>query len=378
VPKRFPEVKNSWVEVRVRDCTRIFVNSEGSQLIDQTRICELSCDLWLLTAKGEGVSTRVVHVTPRLEDLPPLSEFVKQIKRKIALLRQLGAAPTLKSYAGPVLLAPAPAGILFHEVLGHRLEGSRLLSTREGQTFKRDQGKAILPEAFTIYDDPTVERSRGVNVVGQYRYDDEGSPAQRALLVERGKLVGFLSGRAPVSDRRRPGNGHARNECHERPVSRMANLIVEVEGGVSHDELKRRFLAEIRRQKLPFGIMILEAEGGETATDAYDFQAFMGHIGVAVQVWADGRSNPLRGVNFVGTPVTALRNVLAVGDTGYCDNAFCGAESGVIPVSTTCPAVLMGNLELQASDQRKYAQYVLPMPYEKAAITRPGEPPRYR
>ena len=78
---------------------------------------------------------------------------------------------------------------------------------------------------------------------------------------------------------RHQGNGHARNEYHERPISRMSNLVVEVDGGVSHDELKRRFLDEIRRQKLPFGIMILDAEGGETATEAYDFQAFMGNVG---------------------------------------------------------------------------------------------------
>jgi hypothetical protein len=116
--------------------------------------------------------------------------------------------------------------------------------------------------------------------------------------------------------------------------------------------------------------MILDAEGGETATDAYDFQAFMGSVSLAVQVWPDGRENLVRNVNFVGTPISALRAVIAVGDTAVCDNAFCGAESGVIPVSTTCPAVLLSNLELQASDQRKYTQYVLPMPFEKAALSR--------
>ncbi len=378
VPKRYPRVKNSWVELRVRDVTRMFVSSEGTRLIDQSRVCELSCELWLLTPEGEEVAARVVHCTPTVDDLPDLRTFVSQVRARIKLLSQLAAAPTIKSYAGPVLLAPAPAGILFHEVLGHRLEGSRLLSSREGQTFKRDLGKQILPPSLTVYDDPTITRSRGVKTVGGYRYDDEGSPAKRAVLVERGKLVGFLTGRAPVTPRQRQGNGHARNDCHERPISRMANLVVEVDGGVSHEELKRRFLEEIRRQEQPFGIMILEAEGGETATDTYDFQAFMGQIALAVQVWADGRANLVRGVNFVGTPLSALRNVMAVGDSPACDNAFCGAESGVIPVSTTAPATLLSNLELQATDQRKFTQYVLPMPYEKAALNPPRRGRRRR
>lgn len=369
VIKNHPEVKNSWVEMRVRDTTRIFVNSEGTKVIDQNRICELSCDLWLLTQSGEGIRTRVSHVTPCLDALPNLRKFINEIHNRLKLLKQLSQAPTLKSYAGPVLLAPMAAGILFHEVLGHRLEGSRLLSTREGQTFKRDMGKQILPAMFSIVDDPTRTKICRVQTVGSYRYDDEGTPAQCAKLVDHGKLIGFLSGRSPVA-KDLQGNGHARNEYHERPVSRMANLIVTADGGVSHKELKKLFIQEIVRQKLPYGIMILDAEGGETATEAYDFQAFMGSVSLAMQVWVDGRENLVRNVNFVGTPLSSLRTVIAAGDTPVCENAFCGAESGVIPVSTTCPAVLMSNLELQASDQRKYTQYVLPMPFEKAAIQR--------
>jgi predicted Zn-dependent protease len=309
-------------------------------------------------------------VTTSPAHLPDLRTFNRQIRDRIKLLHLLSDAPTLKSYAGPVLLAPGPAGILFHEVLGHRLEGSRLLSTREGQTYKRDMGKQILPSFLSAVDDPTITSSCGVSTVGSYCYDDEGSRAQRAVLVDHGKLVGFLSGRAPVTRHKHPGNGHARNDYHERPISRMANLKVVADGGVSHAKLKQLFIDEIRRQKVPFGIMILDAEGGETATEAYDFQAFMGAISLAVQVWPDGRENLVRNVNFVGTPLSALRNVIAVGDTPYCYNAYCGAESGIIPVSTSCPAVLLSNLELQASDQRKYTQYVLPMPFEKAAIRR--------
>jgi len=86
-----------------------------------------------------------------------------------------------------------------------------------------------------------------------------------------------------------------------------------------------------------------------------------------VQVWADGRENLVRNVNFVGTPLSALRNIIAVGDTPACENAYCGAESGMVTVSTTCPALLMANLELQAADQRKFTQYALPMPHEADA-----------
>lgn len=367
IVKADPRVKTSTVELRVRDVVRFFVNSEGSQLVDQTRVCELTCDFGLLTKEGETVTTRITHVTATLDELPSLKQFSQEIRDKIALLVTLAKAPSLKSYAGPVLLAPGPAGVLFHEVLGHRLEGSRLLSTREGQTFKLDLGKAILPSAITVYDDPTLRVSEGVHTVGAYRYDDEGSPGEKVVLVDRGKLSGFLSGRAPILKHALLPNGHARNEYHERPISRMANLVVEIENGLSETELKKRFVEEIRRLKLPFGIMILEAESGETATETYDFQAFMGMVSLAIQVWADGRENYIRNINFVGTPLSVLRNIVAAGDRAVCINAFCGAESGAIPVSTTSPAILLSNLELQANEQRRFAPFVLPMPHEPSA-----------
>jgi len=370
VVKEFPQVKNSWIELRVRDVNRVFVSSEGSRVFDQQRVCELSCELWLLTPGGEGISSRIVHLTPDITDLPDLRAFRREIRERISLLRALGQAPTIKSYAGPVLLAPQPAGILFHEVLGHRLEGSRLLSTREGQTFKRDMGKRILPGFLSLVDDPTERVSCGVKTVGSYRYDDEGSPARPAPLVDRGRLVGFLTGRSPVTRGKLAPNGHARNELHERPVSRMGHLKVIAEQGVPHQRLKQMLIEEIRRQDVPYGVVILDAEGGETATEAYDFQAFMGTVALAAQVFPDGRQRLIRNVSFVGTPLSALRTVLAAGDTPLCQNGFCGAESGMVPVSTTCPAVLLSNLELQASDQRKFTQYMLPMPFEKAALRR--------
>ena len=251
--KQYFEIKNSTVELRIRDVTRLFVNSEGSEIVEQQRICELSCELWLLNADGDEIVSRIVHVTPQLEALPTIEQFIQQIEHRIQLLKALSQAPTLKSYAGPVLLAPGPAGILFHEVLGHRLEGNRLLSSREGQTFARDLGKQIIPECFTIIDDPSVTTSASMATIGSYRYDDEGSPGERVVLIDKGKLTHFLTGRSPISTKYSSNNGHARSEYHERPISRMANLIVEATGGLSETELKKRFVEEIKKQKQAFG-----------------------------------------------------------------------------------------------------------------------------
>ena len=76
-------------------------------------------------------------------------------------LRALAEAPRLRSYSGPVLLEPGPAGLLIHEALGHRLEGNRLLSSGEGQTFRDSRGCQILPEFLTMFDDPSLKAFEG-------------------------------------------------------------------------------------------------------------------------------------------------------------------------------------------------------------------------
>ena len=146
--------------------------------------------------------------------------------------------------------------------------------------------------------------------------------------------------------------------------------IVEAADGLSDGALKQALLEEIRRQKLPFGIRILEASSGETATDAYNFQAFLGEVNLAAKVFPDGREEWIRGVNFVGTPLNAIRGIVAAGSRRVVDNAFCGAESGYVPVSTISPALVVSELELQSKAQTPYSPYTLPIPWDRGASKR--------
>ena len=261
------------------------------------------------------------------------------------------------------MLDPVPAGLLIHEALGHRLEGNRILCSGEGQTFRDSLNQKILPPYLTIEDDPRLERFQGISLVGHYQYDDEGVPAQNAELVRRGVLKGFLTSRAGIK-RRHQSNGHARSERYERPMSRMAVTRVFSENGLNDDELKRRLIEEVIRQDLPFGIRVLSATGGETATEAYNFQAFLGEINLAARVYPDGREELVRGVDFVGTPLNATRTIIAAGNRYEVDNAYCGAESGWVPVSTIGPSLLISHLELQGKTDTPYKQPCYPIPWK--------------
>lgn len=369
--KRFPDIKDARVEFEADHVCRIFVSSEGARQIQSHPIWSLDCYLWLLSARGDGIPWTVKHIVADPAELPSLRSFQHEIRKTVEVLRRLAQAPTLRSYCGPALLEPVPAGLLMHEAVGHRLEGSRLLASGEGQTFKDSMGKQILPSFLSIRENPLLDRYDGRSLIGHYRYDDEGVEAQDTPLVVRGTLKRFLATRTGIS-RRHHSSGHARSAYHQRPISRMGLTLTEPVDGLDRRELRQAFVAEIRRQNAPFGVRIIEATSGETATDAYNFQAFLGEINLASKVYPDGREEWIRGVNFVGTPLNAIGSIIAAGDRLAVDNAFCGAESGYVPVTTIAPALVVSELELQSKAETPYSPYTFPIPWDR------GQRPRGR
>ena len=362
--KRYPEIADAHVEFQADHQSRTFVNSEGSRLMECQAIWSLEAYLWLLSPAGDAIPWTVHYTVGDPRELPGERAFASAIRRAVRTLRALSSAPLLNAYSGPALLEPVPAGLLLHEALGHRLEGNRLLAAGEGQTFKDALGERVLPESMHLRDDPTLASYGERSLIGHYRYDDEGSPARDAHLIESGRLAGYLTGRAGVARRCR-SNGHARSRYHERPISRMGVLIAESDRGLPPGELRQVLLDEIRRQGVPFGIRVIEATSGETATDAYNFQAFMGEINLASKVYPDGSEEWVRGVNFVGTPLNAVRGILAAGNRSEVDNAWCGAESGYVPVSTVSPALVVSELELQSKPDTPYTPYTFPIPWSR-------------
>jgi len=357
-----PRLSGSWVEFDVSQETRIFVNTEGSTIVQNSQVFSLIANLHKRTREGSRLEQEIVINCGSEDELPDLPTFKKMALEKYQQLMRLSRAKKIHAFSGPVLLYPGPAGLLFHEAVGHRLEGSRLLSAGEGQTFKDQDGKQIFNLPLTIHDDPRIKEFNGRACIGAYEYDDEGTRAQDALLIKDGELKGFLTTRSAIRKGRFHSNGHARTKQHQRPISRMAVTVIEGSNGQPIDRLKAKLVQEIKRQKKPFGLIVYETSGGETDTTNYDFQAFAGEISYATLIYPNGREVCVRGINFVGTPLQSLNNIVAVGDTLELDNGFCGAESGFIPISTIAPAVLVSNLELQGKDEELVTPHILQRP----------------
>ena len=358
-----PELFDSQMRISMDHETREFANTEGTRLVTEQVIYALHVQAWARAPDGMLLEDSRDYYGGSQVELPRGDALSARVEEMVGELLALRAAPVLDPYTGPALLAPEAAGVLFHEAVGHRLEGERQNDDKDGRTFKGQIGKPILPFFLTIADDPTARALSGMSLNGFYRFDDQGVPGKRTVLVDKGVLRSFLLSRAPVQGFTL-SNGHGRSAPGRDPVARMSNLIVESSKAVSAAKLKEALIAEAKRQDKPFGLLIRDVTGGNTDTSGYAYQAFKGQPRLVYKVDAKtGAETLVRGVEIVGTPLTSINKIIATGDDPRVFNGYCGAESGYVPVSTVAPTVLISEIELQRTRKDSGRPPVLPSPW---------------
>ena len=364
-----PELFDSQIRVSADHEQREFASTEGTRLVTEQVIYGVHAQAWARAPDGMLLENSRDYYGSRESELPRGEKLAAKIDEMVGELLALRDAPVLDPYTGPALLAPEAAGVLFHEAVGHRLEGERQNDDKDGHTFKGQVGKSILPFFLTILDDPTRAALGNVSLNGFYRFDDQGVPGQRTALVEKGVLKTFLLSRAPVNGFVR-SNGHGRSAPGRDPVARMSNLIVESSKALPSEKLKEALIAEARRQERPFGLLIHDVTGGNTDTSGYAYQAFKGQPRLVYKVDAKtGAETLVRGVEIVGTPLTSINKIIATGDDPRVFNGYCGAESGFVPVSTVAPTILVSEIELQRTRKDSGRPPVLPSPWASPPTT---------
>jgi predicted Zn-dependent protease len=265
-------------------------------------------------------------------------------------------------FIGPAILSGRAAGVFFHEIFGHRVEGHRQKDETEGQTFTKSVNAPVLPAFLSVIFDPTKRKVDGIDLNGWYRFDDEGVPGRPLTVVENGVLKTFLMSRSPIQGFPQ-SNGHGRRQTGAEVVSRQSNLLVESSKKVSDARLREMLIAEIKRQNKPYGLYFESITGGYTTTGRAGLQAFKVIPLVVYRVYPDGRPDELvRGADIVGTPLASFAKILASSDRQEVFNGYCGAESGSVPVSAVSPALLVSEIEIEKKQKSQDRPPLLPAP----------------
>ena len=362
-----PDVYDSGMKVTAEKQVRWLISSEGTALVTERTLFGVHVQAVARAVDGQLLEDSRDFYAPDEAALPGSAEIERETRTLIGELEALRVAPTADPYTGPAILAPEATGVLFHEAIGHRLEGERQDDDREGQTFKGQVGRRILPPFLSVVDDPTVAAEGRSPLNGAYAFDDQGVPARRTVLVEDGVLRGFLLSRKPVNPFTH-SNGHGRSQGGQAPAARMGNLLVTSRRQVPMEELRRMLIAEARRQGKPYAFVIQDITGGNTNTASSGYQVFKGTPRLAYRVdVATGRQELVRGVELVGTPLLSVNKVIATGDEVRVFNGYCGAESGYVPVATVAPAALVSEVELQRVARANERSPILPPPWTESA-----------
>ncbi len=249
----------------------------------------------------------------------------KAVERAVRAL-EAGSPPAGEM---PVVLAAGSSGILLHEAIGHGMEAD--FNRKNISIYAGRMNQAIAPEEVTIVDDATLPHARGsLNV------DDEGSPTERTVLVENGRLRTYLHDRISARHYQAAATGSGRRESFRHPIlPRMRSTYMEPGPHAPED-----IIAGVKH-----GLYCEVFANGAVQIGAGDFSFYVRH-GRMIE---DGKlTRPVKDVNLIGNGPEVLEAIEKVGNDLEIDEGgwTCGKDGQGVPVSQGMPTVLVGKLSV--------------------------------
>ncbi len=219
-----------------------------------------------------------------------------------------------------VVLSGQAGGTMIHEAIGHGLEGDAVfkgLSIYSGRL-----GDKIASGLVTVIDDATLEGKRG-----SYRFDDEGTAAQRTVLVDGGVLAGFLLDRRSAMKLGMETTGNGRRENFRfRPIVRMSNTMI-APGGHDPEEII---------SSVESGLFVVRMGGGQVDTSSGDF---VFKVSEAYLIESGRVTGSVRGATLIGNGPAVLEQIDMVGNDPGFDIGTCGKDGQHVPVSDAQPTI---------------------------------------
>ena len=348
--KEYEELTTGNAALDYRIVRTTIVNTEGTVVAQNRKSFVVTMQATAKADDGTDCTLNESFFAYSADKLPNKAEMEEKARDLANRVMALSKAPVADAYAGPAILSGKAAAVLFHEVLGHRLEATR--SEFINNNLAGFQDKQMTSSSIQLYMDPTLKTYKGRDLDGFYLYDDEGVKAQRVQCIENGCLKQYLTSRTPAGEFN-TSNGHARAEADKNPSPRQSNLIVETTEPYSEAELRGMLIAELKRQGKEYGYFFRNVNGGFTNRGSFrNTNLFNVNPTEVYKVFADGRKDQLvRGVTLIGTPLTVFTNIKAAGGESQVFSGYCGSVSGKVPVSGTSPYIYVSLIETQGKKE---------------------------
>lgn len=257
-----------------------------------------------------------------LEGLSAEDLTVRSARQAVDLL----SARKAPSGKFPVIFHPSITGLLTHEALGHNAEADHIVtgtSILDGKL-----GDRVASDLVTIVDDATIPGSWG-----SYYYDSEGTPGQRRMLIENGRLVGFMHNLETAAKMGVEPNGSGRAQSYNRrPLVRMSNTFI-MPGNTPLEEMIK---------DVELGVYLTGGQWGYVFCERGQFTC---NAGGGWMIRKGEIAEPIRDVSVAGVTLETLAGIDAVSDAFEMSMpGMCGKCGQSMPINAGGPHIRVKEL----------------------------------
>jgi TldD protein len=283
---------------------RVIANSEGVYLQDELPLLFFIVQTMSDDGKARHMSRERLSKHMGFE---MFDQFTPEVVAQRAAREAIAMLDAQDAPAGmmDVVMQNGWGGVLVHEAVGHPLEADNI--AKKIGAFTGKVGQKVASDVFTMVDDGTIPNARGT-----INYDDEGTPAKRNVLIEKGYLKGYMSDilSAKQIGMERTGNGR-RESFQYIPIPRMTNTFIEKGESDPAD-----ILASTKK-----GIYVQSLSGGSVnpVTGVFNFtcrEAYMIENGQ--------KTVPIKGATLIGSCLGVISSIDAVGTDLDFGPGICG------------------------------------------------------
>lgn len=230
----------------------------------------------------------------------------------------------------PVVLGPGVTGILLHEAIGHGMEAD--FNRKKTSTYSEMLNKKVAEPFVTIIDDGTNDY-----LPGSINVDDEGTPGQKTVLVDKGILTSYMHDKISANHYQVAPTGNGRRQSYEHfVIPRMRNTYM-LAGPATPEEVIK---------SVAKGIYVKDVSNGQVKIGEGDF-AFYVSQGRLIE---DGKlTAPIKDVNIMGNGPKMLANVTMVADDlemSRGGSGYCGKDGQMVPVGFGLPTALVKSMTI--------------------------------
>ncbi len=329
IRKQDSRVSQISISLSTSEKSVIIIREDGEIRRDSRKYSMYSVNV-VMEDRGEiQTGSQVAASKSSMEDLAEQNDFEGMALHAMETASLMLRAKPCPAGTMPVIMAGEAGGTMIHEACGHGMEAD--IVEREFSVYRNLIGKTVASPSVTIVDDGSIK-----GLYGGYDIDDEGTPSQRNILVEKGILRAYLTDREMALRLGLPPTGNGRRASYRVPPQpRMSNTFVEP-GDQSLDQMI---------ESVSSGLLVRQMGGGEVNPTSGDF-VFHVTEGYTIK---KGKLIPVRGAVLTGNGPDTLKKIAGVGRDLKFIPGLCGKGGQSVPVTDGQPALLVDGITVGGS-----------------------------